>query len=256
MAQGFLAMLAGGAMTKSGRQWFTRMLHRLRVPRGTRGTLVVISSLLVLLLASSGWWSLRLVSRYYNNRGALLQAEGNLSATIENYTRSLRAYPNNALVHYNLATAKEEIHDDDGAAEQYRAAIAEDSRLSAAYNNLARLQIRGGKPAVAIDLLRRGLKYKAAQRSDAYAFHKNLAWAYLALGLLQQSQRELRIASANLDGPALHCLQAQLIEKASPTIDAAQEWQKCIAKTGSDVGAVEPEWLALARERILTGGRS
>jgi hypothetical protein len=255
LMQGFLTLLAGGALTASGRQWFRRVLHRRRVPRGFHGASIVATSALVLMMAIAGWWSLRYVSRYYNNRGARQLSEGDLSGAMESYTRSLRAHPGSAVVHYNLGAAKEAVHDDEGAAGEYRAAIADDSHMSAAYNNLARLHILAARPSVAIDLLQQGLVRHRPDRGDPYAFHKNLAWAYLESGLLRQGRRELLIAARIRDAAATHCLQAQLIEKESPAVDAGAEWQQCLANADGAAGAPEPAWLALARERVLTGSK-
>lgn len=251
--QGFLALLAGGSLTAAGRQWLGRVLNRRRIPRGSHGAWIVGVSGLVLLLTIASWWSLRYVSKYYNNRGERLSAKGDIAGAMESYTRSLRAHPGNATVHYNLAAAKECFHDNSGAAEHYRAAIAYDNRMAAAYNNLARLTILEGRPAAAIELLQQGLERRNPATDDSYTFHKNLAWAYLESGLRVQARRELRIAAGVRDGAASHCLLARLMEEETPAEDASLEWHQCLSSADNESGAPEPAWLAVARERLLAG---
>ncbi|HEX6096429.1 MAG TPA: tetratricopeptide repeat protein [Thermoanaerobaculia bacterium] len=252
LIQGFLALLAGGALTAAGRRWFARILQRRHVPPRLHGRWVIASSAGVLLLASIGWWSLRLVSRHYSDRGAVLQSQDRLSEAIDSYARALRANPENEAAHHNMAWAEEALQNRESAIVHYRAAIARNSRRYHAYNNLARLHILSHDAPAAIELLERGLAKQPSDRDDLYTFHKNLAWAYLDLGLLVQADREIRTALRFRDGAAAHCLQAQVLEKRSQ--DAGREWQRCLAGARAEKAVVEPVWVATATERVLAGG--
>ena len=256
MAQSFIVFLAGGVLTSSGRQWLSRILRWRRVARKSRASWTISWSAALLLLAIVSWLSLKQVSRSYSNEGARMQIRGDLSGAIDSYTRALRANPNNGSAHYNLATAQELLQDPESAIVHYRAAIMQDGQMYPAYNNLARVYIVTGKPSAAVELLRKCIEQgRPDDKVVKYAFHKNLAWAYMELGLFRLCEKQIRIALELRDGAAAHCIRAQVIEKVSTPADAVGEWQLCLSAAAVETSAIEPQWLGMAEERILAGDR-
>lgn len=250
LLQGFLVLLAGGTLTAQGRRWFETRMRRRGVSGRRQGPWMAAASAAVLLLAVAIWSSLPFLGRYYSNRGVRLQAAGQLPDAIKSFARSLRAAPGDPYTHYNLATAEEDIQDREAALRDYRAALAGNSGLSPAYNNLGRLYILARDYPAAVELLQRGVLLQPEDAAVRYALHKNLAWAYLEMELPGQAEDQVRQALAlRKDGAAAHCLLAELREKRPALGEALPAWRQCLA--GAGAGAeVESQWLARAEERL------
>jgi DNA-binding winged helix-turn-helix (wHTH) protein len=212
---------------------------------------LMVSILAAVLLAGIAW-SHSNFARYCNNRGALRQQAGDLSAAVADYQWALRLSPGYAEAHYNLADVYDEIPDYRKALEEYQRAIDADPTFYPAYNNLARLLIMKSKDCeAALRLIDRAMRLGPQERTVRYSLYKNYGWANVCLGQFGQAEQDLRSAVGvdPLRGPA-HCLMAKVLEKQSRTQRQLEEWEACLAF--SNQPDVEPEWRNEAREHLMT----
>jgi tetratricopeptide (TPR) repeat protein len=252
LIQGFLALLGGGTMITYGRRWLQAEFRRRNVSVRLQGAAIAAMMALLLLLAITIWCSLPSLGLYYNNLGKRFKDEGKVSEAIKRFTRSLRMDPDNSATLYNLANAQEDIQDREGAMGNYRASLANDTKNEQvpAYNNLGRLYILAGDLPASVRLLNRGLSLNPPSASVRYALHKNLAWAYLKMNLVNQAKDQALLALAiRRDGAAAHCILAELFELQPKLGQAQSEWEECLAGAGPS-SDVEEEWLGRAEERL------
>ncbi len=262
LVQTLLAWLAGRTLTAGGRQSLERTLAKVGIKRRYGYLVETGLALAVLLIVTSARLSLPSVARYYNNQGVLQQESGQVTSAIQNYQRAVSLTPGYAEAHYNLGSAYEDILVYDLALSSYQTAVRSDSRLYAAYNNLARVYMLHRKDyANALALLNTALDLDIALEEPAktdvrYALLKNRGWANLGLMYLTLAETDLRQALAlRPSGAAAHCLLAQVLEAQGDRQAAVSQWEDCVRYEKSDVVPVEASWVALARER-LSGGET
>jgi tetratricopeptide (TPR) repeat protein len=258
LSQGMLALLAGSSLTPIGRQWIDRLAAALGVgtPR-LRARLDFAIALMVLLVIVALRLSLPRIARLYNDHGARMQALGRTAAAADAYRRALSLDPDFAQPFYNLATVHEDLLDVDEAIKRYRQSIALDDRMYAAYNNLARLYVaRKANPGAAISLITRALDMKPAERHVQYSLYKNLGWAWLGNARFAPAERDLKHAlELRPDGGAAHCLLAQVLDAVRREHEAIREYELCIAYGSGQAGEVDPDWIALAQQRLSVESR-
>jgi len=225
-------------------------LRSARKARGQRGGWMIFAVLIVLTLVLASIAALPRIARYYNNRGAQLQKQGQIQEAIQDYRRALSLRSGYAEAHYNLADAYEEIPNYEKALQEYERAIDADLTFYPAYNNLSRLYILRRKDyGIALRLMERALSLKPQEASVQYSLFKNYGWANLELHNLVQAEKVLRSASSlNPEGGAAHCLLAKVLDEQGKAAAALGEWESCAAySTNPDV---EPEWRNEAQEHL------
>jgi len=257
LTQALLALLAGGALTRSGSRWIDGLLAARGIARPAHAYWKTALALLVLVVVLALRLSLPAFARTYSDRGVRQQAAGRVTSAIYSYQRAISLAPDYALAHYNLGSAYEDILQYDKALVEYQTAIQNDPQIYFAYNNLARLYMLQKRDYVsALRLLERGEDLQPTEPAVKYSLLKNRAWAYLALKLPGLAEADLRQALAlRPEGAAAHCLLAQVLETRGKPADALPFWENCVAYYGPQEN-VEPDWYATARERVsASGGR-
>jgi serine/threonine protein kinase len=230
-------------------QQFLGFLTRMQ-PRPALLAALGVAILLVGALGILWTKSIPNVTRYFNNKGVVLQRSGQLRAAIKYYQRAIMLDATYAEAHYNLADAFEEIPDYDKALAEYQRAIDADFKFYPAYNNLSRLYILQRKEyGTALRLLDRALELKPQEPSVQYSLHKNYGWADSELRNLSQAEHELRTAVGLFpERGSAHCLLAKVLDAQGKPSNAESEWEACLAYSpGSDV---EPEWRVEAQEQL------
>ena len=154
--------------------------------------------------------------------------------------------------YYNLGILYEELYDWEKARDAYEQAIQRG--MAEAYNNLSRLDIKEGNYENAVDRLLRGLQLARADEVK-YSLHKNMGWARLKQGRYEDATAHLQEA-IKLDNSqtkaAAHCLLAQVWEHTGREEASLIEWEYCLGDASSHRTPEEDEWIAMARERILS----
>lgn len=258
-----LALLAGTTLTRFGPHAIERSLSRLGI--GIESQHIWKAGLALILFVSVLAFRLALpaVSRFYNDKGALLQQEGQLITAAKYYRRAISLNPDHAQAHYNLAALYEDMRNYDKAVEGYEQAIGADDKFSFAYNNLARLYILQHKDyAGALKIL--DLAFNSSYSIEEpirtglhYSILKNRGWAHLGLGLTDLAEEDLKSAIAlRPDGAAAPCLMAQVIEakNSGGKKGAAEMWRACISNMAGQEYEVEAEWIDIAQQRLSQGG--
>lgn len=255
LTQAMLALLAGSALTRAGSRRIDSLLATRGIRRPAHAYWRTALALLVLAIVLGLRFSLPAFARSYSDRGVRQQEAGRVTSAIYSYQRAISLAPDYALAHYNLATAYEDILQYDKAVIEYQTAIQNDPQIYLAYNNLARLYILQKKDFVsALRLLERGVDLHPAEPAVRYSLLKNRAWAYLALKLPGLAETDLRQAlDLRPEGAAAYCLLAQAAEARDKAAEALPLWERCIAYDGPQEN-VEPDWYALARERVNAAG--
>ena len=255
LTQALLALLAGGALTRSGSRWIDGLLAARGIARPAHAYWKTALALLVLVVVLALRLSLPAFARTYSDRGVRQQAAGRVTSAIYSYQRAISLAPDYALAHYNLGSAYEDILQYDKALVEYQTAIQNDPQIYFAYNNLARLYMLQKRDYVsALRLLERGEDLQPTEPAVKYSLLKNRAWAYLALKLPGLAEADLRQALAlRPEGAAAHCLLAQVLETRGKPADALPFWENCVAYYEPQEN-VEPDWYATARERVNASG--
>jgi len=251
LTQALLALLAGGALTRSGSRWIDGLLAARGIARPAHAYWKTALALLVLVAVLALRLSLPAFARTYSDRGVRQQEAGRVTSAIYSYQRAISLAPDYALAHYNLGSAYEDILQYDKALVEYQTAIQNDPQIYFAYNNLARLYMLQKRDYVsALRLLERGEDLQPTEPAVKYSLLKNRAWAYLALKLPGLAEADLRQALAlRPEGAAAHCLLAQVLETRGKPADALPFWENCVAYYEPQEN-VEPDWYATARERV------
>jgi tetratricopeptide (TPR) repeat protein len=240
----------------------------------------LIFTIAFMFIAFVMWFLLPQVVKYYSNRGVSERYEGQLSNPIGHYQRTVSLDPSDAISHYNLARAYEVISEYDKAESEYKSAIRWDDDLVSAYDGLGRLLIARKKEyADALRLLDAGLgKLEAQKQANQYqnednykrikvSLLKNHAWAYFGLKYYTQAEDDLGAAiDLRPQAAAPYCLLGQVLdemakpENGTPKRSAEEvkkvndkvkiAYQKCVAFSHNQADKIEPDWMALAQERI------
>jgi tetratricopeptide (TPR) repeat protein len=248
-----VALLAGSSLTPVGRQWIDRLAAAFGVRSARlRARLNFAIAAAVLLVIAAVRLSLPSIARLYNDHGARMQASGRMADAATAFRRALSLNPDFAQSSYNLATIHEDLLDTDEAIKRYRQAISIDDRFYEAYNNLARVYLaRKSDPAAAIALITRAVEMNPAEPGIQYSLQKNLGWAYFRANRFAPAERHLlRALQLRPEGAAAHCLVAQVLDAEGRNQEAVREYEGCAGYGASQQKDIDPDWLALAEERL------
>lgn len=213
---------------------------------------------IALMIALGLWLSLPVFARYYNERGTGFQyrEQPDLSRARTSYQQAVRLDPGYAQAHYNLAIVHEDLQPEK-AMEEYLQAIRYDSHIYPAYNNLARLYLRRGKPndyESALNILSQAGDLSPQDENVQYSLNKNLGWANYALKHYSLAETFLRKAISLRDksgAAAAHCLLAYVLkEQGKAGVD--DECFDCVRLAPGEKD-VEAEWLSDAKECVMKG---
>lgn len=257
MVQVLLAILASSTFTEAGRAWLDRVLERRGKPQCRRAPWRAGIAAAVLGLIVALRLSLPVIAIQYNNHGQKQAERGEITSALRSFRRAISLAPDLAVAHYNLAGSEESLGDYDAAVGEYRLAREAAPHRYEIYNNLARLYLLHQKnPSAALDLIFKARQLGPKEPRVLYSLAKNAGWAELDLGLLHVAERDLRQAiELDDDGPAAHCLLAQLLEtRQSP--GASQEWSLCRSLAPGREDEMAPAWLSQAEERLSAAGRN
>ena len=206
------------------------------------------------LLFSIGFVGLRLslppVSELFNHLGQKSRHDRFSDKAEFWYEWAIRIHRDNAKVYYNLGSLYEGRPVPDNAkASQYYKRSAEKG-FSPAHNNLGRLEIIAKNYAEAVHLLLAGLEL-AREDGVKYSLNKNLGWARLEQGRLEQAEARLRMAIA-LDSQkgAAYCLLAQVLEAREDNSGALKHWENCIAYASYRQSPEEDRWIDTGQKRL------
>lgn len=202
--------------------------------------------------------SLPFIAHLYNERGFQLQRHEprDVSGAREAFERALRLAPGYSAAHYNLAVVYEDLHDEN-AIKEYLLAIKYDSRLYAAYNNLARLYLqrhRENDYENALTILEEARELSPQDENVQYSLNKNLGWVHYELKHYPLAETYLRraIFLRGEDAAAAHCLMAYVLkEQGKPGV--ADECYDCVSLAPGEKD-VEAKWLRDAQECVMNGG--
>lgn|GEM_PF-3074634 len=218
----------------------------------------VLLSGAAVVIALGVWLSLPLCAHYYNERGILSQIseQPNLSRALASYQQAVRLKPNYAQAHYNLAAVQEDLQPE-RAIEEYLLAIKYDSRIYAAYNNLARLYLVRGRNndyEDALTVLNQAVDLSPQDKNVRYSLNKNLGWANYALKNYSLAEMFLRTAISLRDpqgGAAAHCLLAYVLKEQGKA-GVADECFDCVRLEPGETDA-EAKWVSDAKECLIRG---
>lgn len=155
-----------------------------------------------------------------------------------------------AETHYSLGEVYEDQQNYKQAQAQYQLAI--EGGLIHAYNNQARLYILNGNYSAAVALLQVSIPLtKNEEPRTRYSFFKNLGWARLEQGSVEEAQIQLEQAIAlEGDRSAAYCLLAQVLEHQGEKKQAVSHWENCLAYTHLPRTPEEDKWIRLGQQRL------
>jgi Tfp pilus assembly protein PilF len=175
----------------------------------------------------------------------------------------VRLSPGNAIYHYNLANACEDLADVECAISEYQAAIERRSDLAIAYNNLGRLLIRQERWEEADGLLLAALANPVPPWLEV-ALRKNLGWALAEQKIYGQAieqltwARDMQEAIQPPDAEAyarlaeIYRLMALSYGALEQTVEAQRAWRNCLG-LATLIDTVEGQkWEMEAREHLRT----
>ncbi|NER38496.1 MAG: protein kinase [Oscillatoria sp. SIO1A7] len=208
----------------------------------------------IALLFSIGFVGLRLslppVSELFNYLGQKSRHDRFSDKAEFWYEWAIRIHRDNAKVYYNLGSLYEgrPVPDNAKAGEYYKTAA--EKGFSPAHNNLGRLEIIAKNYPEAVHLLLAGLEL-AREDGVKYSLNKNLGWARLEQGRLEQAEARLRMAIA-LDSQkgAAYCLLAQVLEAGGDDSGALKHWENCIAYASYRQSPEEDRWIDMGQKRL------
>ena len=263
IVQGLLALLVGSTLIQFARQLVEGISRQDGMRFRLKWRTQIILAVLLFILAVGMELSRPKIAAHYSDQGVDLRNAGQLSMAIENFQRAINLKPDDAIAHFNLASAYETVLDYDKAESEYRAAIQWDENLCAAYSKLAHLYILRRQDYVsALKLLDTGLNKIEAQRPGSglsvedwkrikFSLLKNQAWAYLGLQHLVQAEDALTEAlELRKDGAAAYCLQAKISDVRKNKESARTESEACVRYSKGQEDEIEPDWYSLAQERL------
>lgn len=155
-----------------------------------------------------------------------------------------------AETHYSLGEVYEDQQNYKQAQAQYQLAI--EGGLIHAYNNQARLYILNGNYSAAVALLQVSIPLtKNEEPRTRYSFFKNLGWARLEQGRVEEAEVELEQAIAlEGDRSAAYCLLAQVKDQQGEKKQAVSHWENCLAYTHLPRTPEEDKWIRLGQQRL------
>ena len=206
------------------------------------------------LLFSIGFVGLRLllppVSEVFNRVGQKNRRDRFWERAEFLYRWAIRLDEDNAKAYYNLGSLYERspVRELQQSREAYKRAIAK--RFPPAHNNLGRLEIIAKNYTEAVRLLLEGLVL-AEEDGVKYSLNKNLGWARLEQGRLEQAEARLKRAIA-LDSHkgAAYCLLAQVLETKGDRPGALKHWENCIAYGSYRQSPEEDNWIDTGQKRL------
>jgi Flp pilus assembly protein TadD len=186
-----------------------------------------------------------MISRGYNDRGALAVQRGRLAEAEAALQRAVRLDPSNALAHSNLGSVYEDLLRPDLAKAHYQIALAA-GQIHAA-NNLGRLFLLEDEPEQAISVLLRAWERTGdLDGKIRYDLLKNLGWARLEQQRFNEARDHLDAAVELLpDEAPAHCLLGRFYTAREQPDRALREWEGCL-----EVVPLLPEqdlWLGQAK---------
>lgn len=207
-------------------------------------------ALLIALGICSTWYGFYWLANWY---GAKNHLAGNLPQAQAAYNWALKINPLDlwsAEAHYNLGGVYEDQQNYQQAHAEYQRAI--ELGLVAAYNNQARLYILNGNYSAAVALLQVSIPLtKNKEPQDRANFFKNLGWARLEQGRLEEAEIELEQAIAlQGDSAASYCLLAQVLERRGKNKQAVSQWENCLAYTHLPRTPEEDKWIRLGQQKL------
>jgi len=260
-------------LTEAGQKSIEQLFTGVGIPEHWQAKAKFISTFVLLGGITVLWCSLPAIADLYNRQGLDLYYGRHLRQAEQHYQQAIALDSDHAEAHYNLGLVYEDWLRLDEAKKVYQ--IASSQGLVEAHNNLARLLIQSEDYQEAVILLQDGLllrNRKAVEPEDEFNLYKNLGWARLSQGYLQDAQSALdqaiAIASINntqqriRSGAAAHCLLAQVLEKQNKTKDGLQQWQECCQQGIERLERrrvpipEEDQWLHQAQQRLQAQGKS
>ena len=246
-------VIAGGPFTKLGKQTLQKLFKSYRSHSRLSTTLVSVSATFFLLATLLYLKGLPLLAAAHNWRGMNLFIAGDTLNAQSLFKGALRIDPKLAQANHNLALTYEELDMLEPAVSEYLNAVR--SGFLPSINNLARLKIVEEQAYdEAVVLISRALRVLESDEDIEleYSFKKNLGWARLEQGRLQESFNNLieaqRLEKQLTSGrPDAYCLLAQVYERQEKSADAKSEWQACLSKIS------RPEddfWKNMADEKL------
>lgn len=186
--------------------------------------------------------------------GAENHEEGKLPQAELGYRIATSFNPWSSSAHYNLGAVYEDQQNYQLARTEYQRAM--ELGEVAAYNNQARLYLLEGKSDTAVALLQTGMPMISKENTSIrYSFLKNLGWARLLQGRLEEAEVELNDAIAVAgDRAAAYCLLAQVKENRGKTEQANLEWENCLRYSRLPRTPEEDNWMSMAQQKLKARG--
>lgn len=263
IVQATLGLLAAGTLTDPGRHWAEALLTKAGLYKnyGAKKRLVLAATILALVLGLR--LSLPRFARFYIEQGNANLVQNDQSKAMENYQRAISLDPDSARAHYSAGTVYEDLFDYEDAIREYRAAVALDSRLVVAQNNLAFRYLWRGKDKDsedALQILTTALSQSPSEQR--YVLFKNRGWANFALQHYTQAEEDLLQAlkidqnrpgrkDDSNDRAAPHCLLGYVLEGTQRKAKANEEWEDCLRYSSGEKD-LKAEWLSTAKSRFKT----
>ncbi len=216
--------------------------------------------LAILAIAFSLHASLTWIANAYTRRGWSRQKAEDLSGAYEDYSRAVALNVGIPGPHLYLARLLESLGDESGARAEYRVTLrncSDPGICARAANNLARLDILGGRYAEAVSELRRWAESLPNDPMLGYYTKKNMGWARLKQGRLKEAHQALdaaltiagtRSLPQNIAADA-HCLLAETLEAEGQAQLARPQWFTCLRYVNAQTDEGDG-WGHSAQERI------
>lgn len=251
---------------------FPLLQARSELTKGGKEEVKLILTLLMTGLLLGIWLIVPpLLARINYRQGAENQTNQQLAKAEQKYLKAIELATEYPDAHYNLGVVYEDWQDFENAKKHYL--IAAKGGLPDAYNNLARLYILKNNDAEAVNLIKQGLdlieikerpgnltqQAKNELKAVQYSLLKNLGWARLEQGRMEEAQQFLQVAIElpnNLDAQfirnrgATYCLLAQVQPQEKSQV--RQYWQRCRDLLDSQTTQLPEEdtWLYRARQAL------
>jgi Tfp pilus assembly protein PilF len=273
-----LTLLAGGGLTKIGREFVGRIFDTFNAPRHWRDEFIFISILLLFIFICQGFLRLPEIAQEQTQKGhealcldpstgqKIESCRRQLSKAEGAYNLAIKLDVENPEAHYGMGEIYEALQQNEDAIREYLIAVKGELQGISyiAYDRLPRLYILKGKKddsyIKAIELSRDGLNRIDQEERQInpfvlkdlrYSLYKNLGWAYLVgEENLTEAKQNLETAKQLVDGRApAHCLLAQVNERLNDKSQAKIAWENCAAFAKS-TDRDEQKWHSRARERL------